>query len=65
MFWWLLTGYASHLLLDTANIAGVPLLWPVKLRFWLVGNRSWRVPYGSPTEFYWFGAFCAVAALSR
>ena len=63
LFWWLLIGYASHLLLDTANIAGVPLLWPLKLQFWFVGNRSWRVPYGSPKEFGWFGAFCAVGAL--
>ncbi len=63
VFWWLLVGYFSHLLLDTANISGVPLLWPSKLQFWLVGNRSWRVPYGSTKEFYWFGAFCATAAL--
>lgn len=63
VFWWLLVGYLSHLLLDTANISGVPLLWPSRLQFWLVGNRSWRVPYGSPKEFYWFGVFCALGAL--
>lgn len=45
---WLLVGYVSHVLLDTANISGVPLLWPWRLQFWLVGNRAWRVPYGSP-----------------
>lgn len=59
---WLLVGYVSHLLLDTANISGVPLLWPWRLQFWLVGNRAWRVPYGSPQEFVWFGAFCALGA---
>lgn len=63
LFRWLLIGYASHLLLDTANVSGVPLLWPSRLQFWLVGDRSWRVPYGSLKEFYWFGAFCAVGAL--
>jgi inner membrane protein len=26
-------GYISHLLLDTLNPEGVPLLWPLKLRF--------------------------------
>lgn len=59
---WLLVGYLSHLLLDTANISGVPLLWPWHLQFWLVGNRAWRVPYGSPKEFVWFGVLCAVGA---
>ncbi len=59
---WLLIGYLSHLLLDTANVSGVPLLWPWRLQFWLVGNRAWRVPYGSPQEFVWFGVFCAVGA---
>jgi len=59
---WLLVGYGSHLLLDTANISGVPLLWPWRLQFWLFGNRAWRVPYGSPQEFIWFGVFCALGA---
>jgi len=61
-FAWLLVSYLSHLLLDTANISGVPLLWPWRLQFWLVGNRAWRVPYGSPQEFIWFGVFCAAGA---
>ena len=59
---WLLIGYLSHLLLDTANVSGIPLLWPWRLQFWLVGNRAWRVPYGSPQEFIWFGVFCALGA---
>jgi inner membrane protein len=49
----LLAGYASHLLLDTATVSGVPILWPLRLKFWLVGNRAWRVPYGGPMERAW------------
>ena len=56
----LLAGYASHLLLDTANVSGVPLLWPLRLRFWLVGSRAWRVPYGSPMEHAWLATIVVV-----
>ncbi len=45
-----LYGYLSHLLLDTLNVNGVPLLWPNRLQFWFFPNRKMRVPYGSPTE---------------
>jgi inner membrane protein len=58
---WLLVGAASHLILDTANVMGVPLLWPHPLQFWLVGNRALRVPYGSPKEFGFMGCFAALA----
>lgn len=59
----LMTGCASHLLLDTANVSGVPLLWPHRVRFWLVGNRAWRVPYASAKEGAWF-AVITVATLA-
>ena len=60
---WLLVGTLTHILLDTANITGVPLFWPARLEVVLVRDRSMRVPYGSPKEFTWLGCF-AVAALA-
>lgn len=45
-----LYGYLSHLLLDTLNINGVPLLWPNPRQWWFFGSRRMRVPYGSPLE---------------
>lgn len=58
---WLLWGYATHLLLDTANITGVPLFYPNRLQFWTFHNRDWRVPYGSPKEFVWLSVICVMA----
>jgi membrane-bound metal-dependent hydrolase YbcI (DUF457 family) len=49
-YFYLLIGIISHILLDTANIAGVPLLYPSRLQFWLVPNRNFRLPYGTQTE---------------
>ena len=46
----LLAGWASHLLLDTLNVNGVPLLWPLRLQFWFFAARSLRVRYASPQE---------------
>jgi membrane-bound metal-dependent hydrolase YbcI (DUF457 family) len=46
----LLWGVLSHLLLDTLNVNGVPLLWPVRLQFWFFPSRSSRIRYGSPQE---------------
>jgi inner membrane protein len=63
VFWWLLVGMFSHMLLDTANIVGVPLLYPLRLQFWMMPNRSWRVAYNSPTEFTWLGCL-AVASVA-
>jgi membrane-bound metal-dependent hydrolase YbcI (DUF457 family) len=61
VYTWLLVGYATHLLLDTANVTGVPLFWPHRLQFWMVANRSWRVPYGSPREFTWLACISLAA----
>ena len=58
---WLLIGYATHLILDTANIIGVPLLWPMRLQFWMVHNRAWRVPYGSSREFGFLAGFALLS----
>lgn len=33
LFWGYFVGYASHLLLDSFNPKGIPLLYPYKLRF--------------------------------
>lgn len=60
---WLLVGALSHVLLDTANITGVPLLWPARIEFVLVHNRGTRVAYGSPREHWWFAAFVLGALL--
>lgn len=43
-------GILSHLLLDTMNVNGVPLLWPYRLQFWFLPNRSSRIRYGSAQE---------------
>ena len=43
-FFW---GILSHLLLDTLNVNGVPLLWPSRLMFWFWPRRSMRIKYGS------------------
>jgi membrane-bound metal-dependent hydrolase YbcI (DUF457 family)/biotin carboxyl carrier protein len=49
-FWYLMIGVLSHILLDTVNVVGVPLLYPSRLQFWFVLNRSYRIPYGSSAE---------------
>jgi len=60
---WLLVGVLSHSLLDTANITGVPLLWPARVELVLVHNRGARVPYGSPREHWWLASFALGALL--
>lgn len=55
-------GILSHLLLDTFNVNGVPLLWPSRLMFWFWPNRSMRIKYGSGAEST-VALVCAVAAL--
>ena len=46
-----LVGWASHILLDFLNRAGVPLLWPIKQRFWIFGIKS-----GTKNEWRFEGA---------
>ncbi|MDV6376627.1 metal-dependent hydrolase [Deinococcus arenicola] len=58
MFW----GILSHLLLDSLNVNGVPLLWPVRLMFWFWPGRSMRIKYGSGAE-SGVALVCAVLAL--
>ncbi len=50
VYWAFLAGYLSHLLLDTLNVNGVPLLWPWRVQFWFFAAREWRIRYGSPQE---------------
>jgi inner membrane protein len=50
VFAFLLLGFVSHLILDTFNISGVPLLWPAKTVFWFFPHRAYRVAYNSPLE---------------
>lgn len=63
LFIWLQVGIFTHLILDTANIVGVPLLYPYRLQFWMVHNRSWRVPYNSPKEFAWLSVICVLCVV--
>lgn len=49
-YWAFLSGYLSHLLLDTLNVNGVPLLWPWRVQFWFFASREWRIRYASPQE---------------
>ncbi|MDW8358776.1 metal-dependent hydrolase [Thermus sp.] len=49
-YWAFLAGYLSHLLLDTLNVNGVPLLWPWRMQFWFFAAREWRIRYASPQE---------------
>ena len=58
-FFW---GILSHLLLDTLNVNGVPLLWPGRLMFWFWPRRSMRIKYGSSGETS-VALVCAVVAL--
>ena len=58
---WLLLGVASHLILDTCNVVGVPFLWPSRLEAVMVRDRSLRVPYGSPKEFSWLAVMSLTA----
>ena len=58
-FFW---GILSHLLLDTLNVNGVPLLWPSRLMFWFWPRRSMRIKYGSTGETS-VALVCAVVAL--
>ncbi len=47
----LFLGIFSHLLLDTANVNGLPyLLWPVRHTFWFLPSRRSRIRYGSSQE---------------
>ena len=47
-----LIGVLSHILLDTANVNGVFLLWPARVQFVFLPVRSMRIKYGSPAEAY-------------
>jgi inner membrane protein len=49
-YWAFLAGYLSHLLLDTLNVNGVPLLWPWRVQFFFFPSREWRIRYASPQE---------------
>ena len=56
-------GILSHLLLDSLNVNGVPLLWPSRLMFWFWPRRSMRIKYGSSGESS-VALVCAVLALA-
>ena len=58
---WLLVGAASHILLDSHNVTGVPLLYPLRAEFVTITNRALRTPYGSPQEFGYLAGFAVVA----
>jgi inner membrane protein len=50
IFWALVVGYFSHLLIDTENKAGIELLYPAKLRAWFFRDERYRITVGSREE---------------
>ncbi len=50
--WWtaIVTGYLSHIFLDTLNKQGVQLFYPSTIRAVMPRNPDWRVTAGSKTE---------------
>lgn len=63
VWFWLLGGAATHILLDSHNITGVPLLYPLRAEFVTVTNRALRTPYGSPREFGYLAGFSLIAVV--
>lgn len=57
VYLWLLVGFFSHIVLDSHNVTGVPLLYPLRLEFVSIYDRGMRVKYGSSTEFSYLAAF--------
>jgi len=45
------TGVFSHVLLDMANLTGVPLFWPHPARWVFPYSRQYRIEVGSTAEF--------------
>ncbi len=45
----LLIGYISHIALDGCTRTGVPLLYPIKIKWWLL-PAAWRFVTGSTAE---------------
>jgi inner membrane protein len=50
IFWALVVGYLSHLLIDTENKAGIELLYPSQLRAWFFRDERYRITVGSREE---------------
>ncbi|MCA9840449.1 MAG: metal-dependent hydrolase, partial [Trueperaceae bacterium] len=57
----LLLGIGSHIVLDSHNVTGVPLLYPLRIEFVSIYNRGLRTPYGSPLEFSYLAGFSLLA----
>jgi inner membrane protein len=54
-----LCGVLSHILIDMANIPGVPLFWPHRARWVFPASEEYRINVGSKAEFI----LCAVIFL--
>jgi len=50
VFWALMIGYISHLFLDMLTEEGIPLLFPIKLKFGIPPIKSWRIKSGKWME---------------
>ena len=59
----LLSGYLSHLLIDTINKLGVPLFYPSPVRAVMPKPEKWRIAVGSKGESILFCAISVVALL--
>jgi len=59
------TGYASHLLADSMNKAGIPLFWPnLNYQAVLPGNEAYRIRVGSTAEFVLLAILVPITALT-
>jgi inner membrane protein len=49
--WWAaMIGFASHILADMLTKEGVPLLWPIPIKFGLPPIKAWRIKTGGWVE---------------
>jgi inner membrane protein len=46
----ILIGFISHLIIDCFNKTGIPFFWPSEVYFVLPGNPRWRIEVGSKAE---------------
>jgi inner membrane protein len=65
LFWWLalLSGYLSHLILDSLNKSGVPLFFPNPIRAVMPKAAKYRIACGSKAEVILFTVVSLTACL--
>lgn len=64
LYWWaLIGGYWSHLFIDMLNLRGADLLWPLKVRMVMPGNKNYRMETGGKAEMVLLIALVGFSAL--